>query len=79
MSCKINQNLFQNYSKIQFFPHGPMGYPPLRGRLGKNVEKWLPESNSRTPLGTQDLDIDFLTILMDFGTQLGMPDPPKSV
>ena len=54
ISCKIRQILLQNRSKIHFFPHGPMGYPPLRGRLGKNVEKWLPESNSRTPLGTQD-------------------------
>ena len=25
------------------------------------------------------VNIDFLTILMDFGTQLGMPNPPKSV
>ena len=44
---------------------------------------WEPKSiKNRSKNAIQDgmhLDIDFFTILMDFGTQLGMPNPPKSV
>ena len=50
---------------------------------GSEVPSWEPKSiKNRTKNAIQDgmhLDIDFLTILMDFGIQLRMPNPPKSV
>ena len=50
---------------------------------GSGGPSWeLSSIKSRSKNAIQDgmhLDIDFLTILMDFGTQLGMPNPPKSV
>ena len=50
---------------------------------GSGGSSWEPKSiKNRLKHAIQDgmhLDIDFLTILIDFGTQLGMPNPPKSV
>ena len=50
---------------------------------GSGGPSWeLNSIKNRSKNAIQDgmhLDIDLLTILMNFGTQLGMPNPPKSV